>query len=190
MNPPSEAEFHIATREEALAAVLVKKEQAAERLDLLLDSNSRRQKLTSRAPGLPLPRQKLMRSYCILSDGELPVNDLAKAKQYADLSLPLLNSFPLTSPDLRILRDIGLCYESLGNVQRGIAMDRTFSQSEKSAAAVSAREWYRKSMEVWEEWNRRGAATHESALERHKVERLLQALDGAAKSQTVHNVSN
>jgi len=122
MSPPSEAEFHVATREEALAAVLVKKEQATERLDLLLDSNARRQKLASGTPGLPLHRQKLMRSYCTLSDAELALSDLAKARQYADLLSPFLTTFPLSSPDLRILRDVGLCYETLGNVQRHVAL--------------------------------------------------------------------
>jgi len=29
-------------------------------------------------------------------------------------------------------------------------------------------------MEVWEEWNRRGATTPESEAERRKVERVLQ----------------
>jgi rhodanese-related sulfurtransferase len=68
MSPPSEADFHIATREEALGAVLVKTGHAVEGLHLLEDANARRQKLERSAPGLPLPGQRLMRSNCSLSD--------------------------------------------------------------------------------------------------------------------------
>ena len=71
------------------------------------------------------------------------------------------------------LRDVGFCYESLGNVQCRIAMDRTLSASERRDAARSSQEWYRKSIEIWDEWNRRGGATPESEVERRKVERLL-----------------
>jgi len=177
MSPPSEAEFHVATREEALAGVLVKEEQAAERLDLLLDSNARRQKLASSALGLPLPRQKLMRSDCTLSDAELALHDLTKARQYADLSLPFLTTFPLSSPDLRILRDVGLCYETLGNVQRQIALSHSVSSAQRLTALTDARQWYLKSAGVWNEWNERGAATPESEAERRKVQRLLQLSD-------------
>jgi tetratricopeptide (TPR) repeat protein len=173
MNPPSEAEFHVATREEALAAVLTKREQSAERLRLLEDANARRLKLATFAPDLPLHREKVMRSYCMLSDAELALNDLTKARQYADLSLPFLNTFSLTSPDLRILRDVGLCDENLGNVQRRIAMSHSASSSDRPTALANARQWYLKSAAVWAEWNRRGAATPESELERRKVERLL-----------------
>ena len=177
MSPPSEAEFHVATREEALAAVLVKKEQATERLDLLLDSNARRQKLASGTPGLPLHRQKLMRSYCTLSDAELALSDLAKARQYADLLSPFLTTFPLSSPDLRILRDVGLCYETLGNVQRHVALSRSVSSIEQHTALTDARQWYLKSVGVWDEWNKRGAATPESEAERRNVQRLLKLCD-------------
>jgi len=183
MSPPSEAEHHIATREEALAGVLVEKEQAAERLHLLQEANALRLKLASTEPNAPMHRQYPMRSYCRLSDAELAVNDVAKARQYGDLSLPLINTFPLTSPDMRILRDVGLCYESLGNVQRRIAMDHSFSAEERHAAEAEAHRWYLKSSEVWDEWNRRGAATPESEIERHKVERLLRAT-APAKSLT------
>jgi hypothetical protein len=173
LTPPSEAEHRIATLEESLAAVLVKKEQAAERLHLLQDTNTLRQKLASTEPDLPMHRENMMRSYCRLSEAELAVNDLAKARQYADLSLPSLNTFPLTSPDLRILRDAGLCYESLGDVQRRIAMSHSVSVSERKSAQADARHWYLNSVGVWDEWNKRGAATPESELEQRKMERLL-----------------
>ena len=173
LTPPSEAEHRIATLEESLAAVLVKKEQGAERLHLLQDANTLRQKLASTEPDLPMHRQNMMRSYCRLSEEELAMNDLAKARQYADLSLPLLNTFPLTSPDLRILRDVGLCYESLGDVQRHIATDHAFSSAVRQTATATASQWYMKSASVWNEWKRRGAATPESERERLKVEHLL-----------------
>jgi len=175
MNPPSEAEHHIATREEALAAVLVKKEQAAKRLHLLLDVNALRQKLASSDPDLPLHRQNVMRSYCQLCDAELVMNDLAKDRQFADSSLPFLSTFPLTTPDLGILRDVGLCYESLGNLQRQIFLDQSFSAAERQTAEAQARQWFLKSSEVWDEWERRGASTPESKAERRKIEHLLRA---------------
>ncbi|MBV9268573.1 MAG: hypothetical protein JO061_20560 [Acidobacteriaceae bacterium] len=106
-------------------------------------------------------------------DAELAVNDVPKAQQYTNLSLPFLNTFPLTSPDLRILRDVGLCYETLGNVQTRIAMNHSVSLADRQTARLAARGWYLKSAIVWNEWNKRGAATPESELERHKVERLL-----------------
>ena len=169
-----EAQHSLASREEALAAVLVKKEQATERLRLLQDANALRQKLASTEPDLPTHRQSMMRSYCTLIDAELALNDLAKARHYADTALPFLNEFNLTSPSLLVLRELGLCYESLGSVQRQMAMDRSITSSDRQAAAEDARQWYLKSAAVWEEWKRRGAATPESELERHKVERLLQ----------------
>ena len=174
LTPRSEAEIHLAFREESLAAVLVKKEQAVERLHLLLEVNALRQKVASTEPDLPMHRQNMMRSYCRLSDAELAVNDLATARRYADLSVRFLNTFPLTSPDLRILRDVGLCYESLGNLQRQIAMDQSFSAGERRAAELEARQWYLKSSEVWHEWDQRGASTPESQAERRKIEHLLR----------------
>jgi len=173
MNPHSEAEHHIAIREEALAAVLVKKAQATERLHLLEDANALRQKLAGAEPDLPMHREYMMRSYCRLSDAELAVNDIARAGHYANLSLPLLNTFPLTSPDLRILRDVGLCYESLGNVQRRLSLDHSIPAGERQAVAAEARQWYLKSAAVWTEWNRRGAVTAECEIERHKIDLLL-----------------
>jgi tetratricopeptide (TPR) repeat protein len=180
MNPPSEADFHVASREEALAAVLAAKGQSAERLELLQDALARRLKLATYAPDLPLHREYTMRSYCRLSDAELAANDLAKAREYAERAVPFLHFFPLSSPDLRILRDVGLCYENLGNVQRQIAMSGSISSSERQTAQANARQWYAKSDELWTEWNRRGAATPESEQERHKVERLLGSPKGHA----------
>jgi hypothetical protein len=90
-----------------------------------------------------------MRSDCKLSDAELAVNDLQKARQYADLSTTFFNEFKITSQSLLVLRDVGFCYESLGNVQRRTAMDRTLSASERRDAARSSQEWYRKSIEIW-----------------------------------------
>lgn len=182
LTPPSDAEHQIATDEESLAAVFRRKEQAAERLHLLQDANTLREKLASTEPDVSYHRHDRMRSDCMLSEAELAVNDLAKAQQYAESSLPLVNTFPLTSPDLRVLRDMGLCYESLGNVQRQISMNRSFSAGERRAAEVQAREWFQKSAEVWSEWKRRGASTPESEMERHKIERLVAqaSISGAA----------
>jgi len=163
----------LAVRNEELAAVLGGKEQAPERLRLLEDANNVWQELVSASPGKPQHRMSLMRSDCKLSDAELAVNDLQKARQYADLSTTFFNEFKITSQSLLVLRDVGFCYESLGNVQRRTAMDRTLSASERRDAARSSQEWYRKSIEIWGEWNRRGGATPESEVERRKLERLL-----------------
>jgi len=171
--PRSEAEHFVASREESLAAVLVNKEQAAERLQLLQEANALRQKLASTGPNSPEPRLHLMRSYCRLSDAALAVNDVAKARQYADSSLPLLNEFSTTSPSLLVLRDLGACYEALGNLQRRTAVSHIASSSERQTARAEARQWYLKSAGVWNEWERRQATTPESESERRKVERLL-----------------
>jgi eukaryotic-like serine/threonine-protein kinase len=97
---------------------------------------------------------------------------LSQAQQDADAALPFLNQFDPTSPSLLVLRDLGLCYESLGNVQRQIAMNHSVSSSERQSAQANARQWYAKSAHIWDEWSRRGA-TPESETERRKVEQLL-----------------
>jgi hypothetical protein len=115
-----------------------------------------------------------MRSYCKVSDAELGVGDLTQARQYANSSVPFFDEFKPSSPSLLVLRDIGFCYESLGNVQNRIATEPMRSSAERLHALASSREWYTKSSDVWKEFNRRGAATLESESERRKVERLLQ----------------
>jgi tetratricopeptide (TPR) repeat protein len=73
--------------------------------------------------------------------------------------------------------------ESLGNVQREIALSRSFSAGERHRAEAEARKWYLKSSDVWNEWNRRGAATPESEIERHKVERRLAQIGSVSDLQ-------
>jgi serine/threonine protein kinase len=163
----------IAVRDEELAAVLATSKNAPERLRLLENANEVWHELVGASPGKPQYRMSLMWSYCKLSDAELAVNDLQKARLYSDSSLPFFDEFKISSQSLLVLRDIGYCYESLGNVQRRISMDRAFTGSERRVAATNSREWYRKSAEVWDEWNKRGAATKESEAERRKVEGLL-----------------
>jgi serine/threonine protein kinase len=169
----SEAQRWIATRDEELAAVLGDRERASERLHLLEEANSVWRELVSASPGKPQYRMSLMRSYCRLSDAELASNDLVKARRYADSILPFLEEFKPDSLSFLVRRDVGFCYESLGNVQRRMAMDRSISASERRTAEADARQWYLKSASVWSEWNNRGAATPESEFERRKVERFL-----------------
>jgi eukaryotic-like serine/threonine-protein kinase len=159
--PQSDAQHFVAFREEALASVLGRQDQAAERLRLLQHANSSRKDLASTETIPSESRRHMMRSYCKLSDAELAVNNVAEARRYSDLALPLLKDINPDSPSLIVLRDIGFCYESMGNLQRHMA------------AKADSLIWYRKSLDVWSEWNKRGAATPESELERHKVERLL-----------------
>jgi len=175
MSPRSEAEYLLWTREQWLADALLKKEQATERLHLLQEANTLRQKLANIDPDVTEHRYFTLRLYCRLSDAELALNDLAKARQYADLSLTLLNAFSPTSPNLEIQRDVGLCYETMGNVQRQIALSRFVSPAERHAAMADAHQWYQKSAGVWDEWKRRGASTPESQAERRKIEHLLRA---------------
>ena len=167
------ARNYLAELEDGLADSFTRRDQAAERLGLLEDSHTIRKELTQGGRNAPRYQMFLMRSYCKLGDAELAVNDLTMAKHYADSVLPFFNLFNVTSPDMLILRDVGLCYESLGNVQRQIAMDDSLSGSERQAAQAEEREWYSKSDAVWNEWKRRGAATPASERERLKVEHLL-----------------
>jgi hypothetical protein len=177
----SGARHWLAIRNEALAEVLVKDEEAPERLRLLQEANLARQELAETSPH---GRIHLMRSYCKLSDAELAVNDLAKARQYANAALPFLDKFSVTSPSLLVLRDLGFCYESEGAVQQRIAVDSNLSSAERLTAQAEARRWYSKSAEVWSTWNARGAATPESERERHKVESFLKGA-GAIPQQAV-----
>jgi tetratricopeptide (TPR) repeat protein len=173
----------LAIRDEALAEVLVKKKDAPEQLRLLQEANLGRQELAETSPHGLL---HLMRSYCKLSDAELAVKDLTKARQYANATLPLLDKFDVTSPSLLILRDMGFCYESEGAVQHYIAMDRKLPSAERLTAEAESRRWYAKSDEVWSTWNKREAATPESERERHKVENFLKT-SGAIPQQMVAN---
>jgi hypothetical protein len=127
-----------------------------------------------------------MRSYCKLSDAELAVKDLAKARQYADTALPLLNRFDVTSPSLLVLRDLGFCYASEGSVLHHLAVDRQLTSTERLTDEAEAKRWYSKSDEVWSTWNKREAATPESERERHKVENFLTK-SGAIPQQAMAN---
>jgi hypothetical protein len=172
--PRAEARRELAERDETLASVLVGRVKGPERLHLLQEANTIRQDLVKTGPNPPLDRVHLMRSYCKLGDAELAMNSLANARQDADSSVPFFDEFKITSPSLVVLRDIGFCYESLGTVNRRIALDAAFRSADRDAAAAASRDWYTKSSGVWDEWRRRGAATSESEAERHKLERLLQ----------------
>jgi serine/threonine protein kinase len=168
----SEARHLFAIRDEALAAVLVGKGHARERLQLLQEANQIRREL---AEASPHGRIHLMSSYCKLSGAELVVGNLPQAQQFASSALPFLDEFKPTSPSLLVLRDVGRCYESVGNVQKQMAADRSFSAPERQAAEAEARLWYRRSADVWTEWDRRGVATPESEIERRKVEHYLKS---------------
>jgi serine/threonine protein kinase len=164
----------LADRDETLAGLLTTA-QRPERLRLLQEANRIRQDIVRSSPNSPLERLHLMRSYCRLSDAELGMNDLASAREQAASSLRLLNEFQLGSPSLLVVRDMGFCYESLGNLQRAVVHNFASSLSERRAAKAQAHEWYSKSLDAWGEWVRRGAATPESEVERRRVEHLLQS---------------
>jgi len=161
--------------DEQLAAVLVSNSQAAERLRLLLEANRLRQEAANTGPELPEDRLHMGRSYCLLSDAELALDNVSKAREYADRCRPYLDEFQLSSPSLLVLRDLGYCYKALGNIQGRIARERSLRAAERSAAAALSRDWYTKGSAVWSEWRRRGAATFEREAERHRLERLLRA---------------
>jgi eukaryotic-like serine/threonine-protein kinase len=161
----------IADRDEELAAVLAGRKYASERLHLLEEANGIWKEMAG--PGKPQHQISLMRSDCKLSDAELASNDLVKARRYADLALPLLKKFNPTSRNLFVLRELGFCDESLGNLQRGIGLDPSAPPSQRGAALAASHQWYQKSADVWAEWSSRGVATPESERERRKVERLL-----------------
>jgi len=164
----------LADRDETLAALLTTA-QRPERLRLLQEANRIRQDIVKSSPNSPLERLHLMRSYCRLSDAELGMNDLASAREQAAASLRLLNEFQLGSPSLLVVRDMGFCYESLGNLQRAVVHNFASSLSERRAAKAQAHQWYSKSLDAWGEWVRRGAATPQSEVERRRVEHLLQS---------------
>jgi tetratricopeptide (TPR) repeat protein len=161
----------LAIRDEALAEVLGRKDQAPEQLHLLLEANLIRRELAETSPH---GRLHLMRSYCKLSDAELVLNNPAKARQYANAAMPFLDQFEVTSPSLLVLRDVGFCFETEAAVQHRLAADQLLSLPERLAAQAESRTWYRRSADVWATWNRRGAATPESERQRRKVEHLLK----------------
>ena len=175
----------IAEGDEDLAASLRGSEDAIEKVHLLEDANSVWQQLVHASPGKPQYRKSLMRSDCKLSDSELAVNNLDKARQYADSAVRFFDDFKITSQSLLVLRDLGFCYESLGNVQRQISMNSSFSAARRHAAHTQAQHWFQKSAEVWSEWKRRDASTPESEIERHKVERLLRQVKSSDHRETL-----
>jgi serine/threonine protein kinase len=170
----SEARHWIASRDEELAAVLGAKKHALERLQLLKDANRIWNELVRASQGRPQFRMSLMRSYCKLIDAELAAGNLAQARQFAQGALPFLSEFTPASPSRLVLRDVGFCDTSLGNLQRRIAEDRSLGALERHAAERESHDWFQKSNDVWNEWNRRGSPTPESELERNKVLRWLQ----------------
>jgi serine/threonine protein kinase len=165
------ARHWLAIRDEALAKVLDRKDQAPEQLSLLLEANLIRREFAETSPH---GRLHLMRSYCKLSDAELVLNNPAKAQEYANAAVPFLDQFEVTSPSLLVLRDIGFCYETEAAVQHRMAVDQELSLPERLAAEVESRTWYQRSGDMWTTWDRRGAATPESEHERRKVEHLLK----------------
>ena len=178
------ARHWLAIRDEALAEVLDKKEQAPERLRLLLEANLIRRELAETSPH---GRLHLMRSYCKLSDAELAVANIAKARQYADAALPFLGEFAVTSPSLLVLRDVGFCFESEAELQHRLATDQVYPPAERLAAEAESRTWYRKSADVWTTWNARDAATPESERERRKVEHVLKKPDTSLQQALKNN---
>jgi len=185
-----EAQYLIAARKEELAAVLQGPQYAMERLQVLQEANAKWKQLQASGHGEPQDRLFLMRSYCKLSDAELALNHVPKSREYADSTLPFFSEFQLTSPSLTVLREVGFCYESLANVQHHIAMDSGFSFSDRHKAEQQAREWYRRSADTWSEWNRRGVATPESEIERHKVERMLEQHSFVARLRSSSPAAN
>jgi tetratricopeptide (TPR) repeat protein len=170
----SEARHWIASRDEELSAVLGAKDHLWERLHLLKDANRIWNELARASPGRPQFRMSLMRSYCKLTDAELAAGNLTQARQFAQAALPFLSEFTPASPSLLVLRDVGFCDASLGDLQRRIAKDRSLTSFERHTAETESHDWFQKSDDVWREWNRRGGSTPESELERNKVVRLLQ----------------
>ena len=164
-----------AFRDEQLAAVLAGKNQAAERLRILLEANRLRREAANTGPELAEDRLHMGRSNCLLSDAELALGNVSKAREHTDRCRQFLDEFQMSSPSLLVLRDLGYCYRVLGDVQSRIAKDRSLTSAERNAAAAVSRDWYSKAYAVWSEWVKRGAATAESEVERRKVERLLRA---------------
>ena len=169
----AETKHRIAVRDEALADVLLRPKEAPERLSALREANQIRQALAETSPH---GRLHLLGSYCKLSDAELSVNDISGAKRDADAALPLLYEFNDSSPSLQVLRNVGLCLETEGNLQRYLAFALGASSSEKRSAEEAARTYYRSSEQVWDEWVRRGAETPESKRESMRVRRVIDDL--------------
>jgi serine/threonine protein kinase len=159
--------------DDGLADALVHRSKASERLQLLKDNNSIRAELTKNGRNAPRYQMYLMRSYCKLGDAELAAHDVGQARRYADAARPFFDVFRVTSPSLFALRDLGFCFESLGNVGSRIAADRSFAVSDRWAAEADADQWYRKSADVWREFDKRGAATPASQSELRKIKDLL-----------------
>ena len=88
----------------------------------------------------------------------------------------LLQEFGDSSPSLQVLRNVGLCLETEGNLQRRLALARGASISDRRSAEEAARAYYQSSEEIWDEWVRRGAETPESKRESMRVRRLTDEL--------------
>ncbi|HTZ57821.1 MAG TPA: protein kinase [Acidobacteriaceae bacterium] len=170
----AEARHWLAERDEGLAEVLVDRKQAREKLQLLQEAHVFRKELAeTSAHG----QVHLLGSYCKLSNTELEVGNLPQARRYAEAALPLLNEFTPDSPSLLVLREMGLCYERIGNVQQASARSRSVSAVDRQNAKTEAHRWYLKSAAIWSEFSGRRAANPESEAERQKVEDLLRATE-------------
>jgi hypothetical protein len=169
-----QAQSLVAEREELLADVLGG--SPVERVKVIVEANGLFRQLLASGNGEPVDRLQLMSSYCRLSDAELAVHDLPKARQAADQAVPFFDDFRLTSPSLAVVRDLGFCFESLGNVQRSTGRDRSLSLTQRQAARPVAVQWFRESAAAWTEFARRGVATPESQAALLRVESLLETV--------------
>jgi eukaryotic-like serine/threonine-protein kinase len=161
----------LAIRDEALAETLNRRQDAPERLRLLLEANAIRRELAETSPH---GRLHLMRSYCKLTDAALSLNNPGKARQYAMAALPLLNEFDPGSASLLVLRDVAFCDASEAAFQHLVASDRATPLLERDVTEADSQSWYQKSDAVWTTWVARDAATPESESERHRIEHLLK----------------
>jgi serine/threonine protein kinase len=168
------ARFLIAARDERLAAVLPP--AAGARLQLLEEANGIWLELTRSESVVPLDRVSLMRSYCRLAEAELALHQPLRARGRAEAALPFFAEFTSTSPSLTVLRELGFCFEALGDVQAAFARDSSLSATARRAARVEALQWYQRSADTWQLWESRGVSTPDSDVELRRAQLLR---DGA-----------
>ena len=175
----AELRHRIAVLEEALAEV-IPDTQRTEQLNLLKDNaRIRAEQANLSSHGLI----HLMGAYCKLADVELEAHNLPEASRYAENMSTLLQQYDRNSPSLLVLRNVGLCLRTQGDVSltkaRANHESRAIRTSETSAAVDS----YEQSRQIWMKWQQRGVTSPESLREARRVETRLRQAQALLKNE-------
>lgn len=120
-------------------------------------------------------QQDVLSSYCRVCDVQREVGNTASARASEDQALSMIDRIASNRSSFYSLRSLANCYETFARLESRLA-SASASPSDKAAHLREARAWYRKSLDIWNEWRSRGAGDGPSLDRRKAVEVELAAL--------------